>query len=124
MTAPRIIPAAVAEELRQVSDTAIEGMTAAGAGERETRAAVLVRDLAASVVALHAEVTRLTALVEDQRWDARDDVRIAGLCERSRIAAWLRRKAMAGITAGLPETPTLLALLSYADAIANNHTED
>jgi len=87
MTAPRIISAAVAEELRQVSDTAIEGMTAAGAGERETRAAVLVRDLAASVVALHAEVTRLTALVEDQRWDARDDVRIAGLCERSRIAA-------------------------------------
>ena len=81
-------------------------------------------DLAATVEALHAEVARLTALVEDQRWDARDDVRMAGLCERSRIAAWLRRKAMAGITAGLPETPTLLALLSYADAIAKNHTED
>jgi len=124
MTAPRIISAYQAEELRRVSDAAVEGMTAAGAGERETRAAVLVRDLAASVVALHAEVTRLTALVEDQRWDARDDVRIAGLCERSRIAAWLRRKAMVGLTAGLPQTPTLLALLSYADAIAKNHTED
>ena len=55
---------------------------------------------------LHAEVERATA------------------AERARIAAWLRRKAMAGITAGLPETPTLLALLAYADAIANNHTED
>ena len=55
---------------------------------------------------LHAEVERVTA------------------AERTRIAAWLRRKAMAGITAGLPETPTLLALLAYADAIANNNTED
>ena len=55
---------------------------------------------------LHAEVERATA------------------AERTRIAAWLRRKAMVGITAGLPETPTLLALLAYADAIANNNTED
>jgi len=55
---------------------------------------------------LHAEVQRVAA------------------AERSRIAAWLRRKAMTGITAGLPETPTLLALLAYADAIANNNTED
>lgn len=55
---------------------------------------------------LHTEVERATA------------------AERTRIAAWLRRKAMAGLTAGLPETTTLLALLSYADAIANNNTED
>ena len=110
MTAPRIVPIAEAQALF-------------GRGTKDELAAA-ARDLAASVVALHADVTRLTALVEDQRWDARDDVRIAGLCERSRIAAWLRRKAMAGITAGLPETPTLLALLSYADAIAANHTED
>lgn len=110
MTAPRIISAYEAEELRRVSDAAVETMTAADAGEAETRtetrAAVLVRDLAASVVALHAEVERATA------------------AERTRIAAWLRRKAMVGITAGLPETPTLLALLAYADAIANNNTED
>lgn len=54
----------------------------------------------------------------------REEVERAAAAERTRIAAWLRRKAMAGITAGLPETPTLLALLAYADAIANNNTED
>lgn len=65
MTAPRIVPTYEAEELRRVSDAAIESMTAAGVGERETRAAMLVRDLAASVVALHAEVTRLRAILSD-----------------------------------------------------------
>ena len=59
MTAPRIVSTYEAEELRRISDAAIETMTAAGAGERETRAAVLVRDLAASVVALHARAELL-----------------------------------------------------------------
>lgn len=65
MTAPRIVPTYEAEELRRRSDAAVETMMAAGAGERETRAAVLVRDLAASVVVLHAEITRLRAILSD-----------------------------------------------------------
>jgi len=73
MTAPRIISAAEAEELRRVSDAAVESMTATDAGEAETRAdtraAVLVRDLAASVVALHAEVEHLRRVVALERAD-------------------------------------------------------
>lgn len=65
MTAPRIVPTYEAEELRRVADAAIESMMAAGAGEAETRAAVLVRDLAASVVALHAEANRMRAILSD-----------------------------------------------------------
>jgi hypothetical protein len=44
--------------------------------------------------------------------------------ERARIAAWLRRKAMAGLAAGLPDTPTLLGLLAYADAIQADNTQE
>lgn len=107
MTAPRIVPIAEAQALF-------------GRGTKDELAAA-ARELAASVVALHAQVARLTR--EDYELARRiADAAIAA--ERERIAAWLRRKAMAGITAGLPETPTLLALLSYADAIAKNHTED
>lgn len=73
MIAPRIIPAAEAEELRRVSDAAIESMIAAGAGERETRAAVLVRDLAASVVALHGGIKRLRRLTRRQFDDVLDE---------------------------------------------------
>lgn len=69
MTAPRIVSAYEAEELRRVSDAAVESMIAADGGEAETRAetraAVLVRDLAASVVTLHAEVARLRAILSD-----------------------------------------------------------
>jgi hypothetical protein len=61
MTAPRIImiPAAQAAEIRQVSDEAIAIMLESDAPDTNLRAAALVRDLAATVVALHAEVERL-----------------------------------------------------------------
>ena len=111
MTAPRIISAAVAEELRQVSDTAIEGMTAAGAGERETRAAVLVRDLAASVVALHAEVERAATAERARHF------------ERVRIATWLRTKARLGLAEEWTNKDVLYALLAYADAIDANRMD-
>ena len=77
MTAPRIVSAYEAEELGQVSDAAIESMTAAGAGEAETRAAVLVRDLAASVVALHALLDEAYDIIVSQRNPAWD-----GWCDR------------------------------------------
>ena len=77
MTDPRIIPAAEAEELRRVSDAAIETMTAAGAGEAQTRAAVLVRDLAASVVELHALLDEAYDIIVSQRNPAWD-----GWCDR------------------------------------------
>lgn len=77
MTAPRIVPTYEAEELRRISDAAIETMTAAGAGEAETRAAVLVRDLAASVVALHALLDEAYDIIVSQRNPAWD-----GWCDR------------------------------------------
>ena len=118
MTSPRIISAAVAEELRRVSDAAIESMTSAGAGERETRAAVLVRDLAASVVALHARAEQAEAnyrwMVEraaDQRLDGYRELgaRCAALeaerdaaadAERARIAARIKELADKAYAAG------------------------
>lgn len=118
MTAPRIISAAEAEELRQVSDAAIASMTAAGAGEAETRAAVLVRDLAASVVALHERAEKAEAnyrwMVEraaDQRLDGYRELgaRCAALeaerdaaadAERARIAARIKELADKAYAAG------------------------
>ena len=64
MTAPRTVPAAEAEKIKQLCDDGIATMIEAEATEEHMRAALLVRDLAASVVALHAEVERLRALLE------------------------------------------------------------
>jgi hypothetical protein len=92
VTAPRIISAYEAEALlRHGTDAEL---------------AAAASDLAAYVVALHAEVEQVAA------------------AERARIAAWLRRKAMAGLAAGLPDTPTLLGLLAYADAIQADNTQE
>jgi hypothetical protein len=70
MMTDRILSSDEAAKIKQWSDEGIAIMNEAGATEEAMRAPRLVSDLAASVVALHAEVERLKSALEYARSEA------------------------------------------------------